>query len=1083
MRVIDCPLGVGKFVGAEGTHAEIEYFDSVGATGRQRVVERAEDLRPVSLSLQRRCYWRDQDDWRVGRVVWRGGDSGGVYGVRQPDSETDDLKEASELYTRWDGPIDDPVEVLIAHGNESPWFHSCREPFVRSMTEQRAASRGMHGVLSSVVEIYQHQVEVATRVLRDTRQRYLLADEVGLGKTIEAGFIIRQYLLDHPAGHVVVLTPPLLRRQWISELRVKFLIDDFPKAFISVVSHDDPDSWQKPASRPDGASQPRDQADLLVVDEVHHLAALAGGDDHESTTYARLAQLAGMVPRVLLLSATPLLHNELTFHAMLHLLDPDLYRLDDLDGFRARIRNRQALGNAFFTFKPGIPPFLIREKVATLRAMFADDDELQRLLDSVAHSDADPAATRDAIMAARVYISEAYRIHRRLLRTRRSDATAEHFPVKGRRRPTVLTAARPDERLQDWLNDWRYYVRSTIDEFETPTREGMRGALAALSERASHAPLLAAAARFRLEPTEVHARRAELTAAERRALTAWIVDETEAEILTQGAQLVADDDTLAAVADLLRTSRRKTVLFSSFTATAVAFLDALKSQLGVDAVAGHLATASPVAVDEELDRFKSDPECLVLVCDRSAEEGRNLQFAERALHLDLPWSPNRLEQRIGRLDRYGRGAPIPAGVLSAPPNSIAKAWRHCLANGLGVFDDSIASLQYAVDTLMPELLNALLDDGPEGLTAITETLPARLATERAAVAEQDALDTIESIDSSSGAAFAIEELEDLWFSMQRATEDLLCDRNGNLRFHKAVDKNDDRFRAYQLVPDSKRPSLNTMPLVAWDVLNHRFQPLAGRKGTYFRRAAVTMPGTRLFRMGEPFVDALDDYVRWDDRGQTFVFWRRTNLVTEETLYLRFDYVVEADVERAQSIVDAADPSSDQRALQHRADAYLAPRIDSLWTSWEGEELLEDSTLAVLRNSYDPRRGDVNDNVERRWALEQLIPEHDWKTQCLNARKASEDALRRRPSFEASCEAAMNRFTDASRTQHTQREFRLTNLPDVERLVEAAELDTNLRVDHALAEGIRIPRVRLDAVGVVILVPALPDGPGFPRGHR
>ncbi len=349
MRVVDGPLGVGKYVGAHGDQATVEYFDSVGAGGQQNLFEPAEVLKPVSLSLQRRCYWREDEDWRIGRVVWRDGD---VYAVRQPDSEIDDRKNGADLYTRWNRPIEDPIEVLIAHGNESPWFHSCREPFVRSMTEQRAASRGMHGILSSVVEIYQHQVEIATRVLRDTRQRYLLADEVGLGKTIEAGFVIRQYLLDHPAGHVVVLAPPLLRRQWISELRLKFLIDDFPNAFISVLSHDDPDSWLGQSRRPDGTTRPRSEVGLVVVDEVHHLAALAGGDADSSETYTRLAGLTSAVPRLLLLSATPLLHNEQTFHAMLHLLDPDLYKLDDLDGFRARIRNRQALGNAFFTFKP-----------------------------------------------------------------------------------------------------------------------------------------------------------------------------------------------------------------------------------------------------------------------------------------------------------------------------------------------------------------------------------------------------------------------------------------------------------------------------------------------------------------------------------------------------------------------------------------------------------------------------------------------------------------------------------------------------------------------------------------------------------
>lgn len=1076
MRVEGGPLGIGKYVGSNGADAEIEYFDSLGASGRRRTNEPAAHLKPAELSLQRRCYWQD-DEWRVGRVVWHDGD---VYGVRQPDTEFDDRKQAFELYTRWNRPIEDPIDVLVSHGNESPHFHNCREPFVRSMTEQRAASRGMHGVLSSVVEIHRHQVEVATRILRDTRQRYLLADEVGLGKTIEAGFVIRQYLLDNPSGHVVVLTPPLLRRQWVAELKTKFLIDDFPNAYISVLSHDKPKSWSGHSSRPDGATNPHHDAGLLVVDEVHHLAALAGGHAAAAETYSLLARWAQAVPRVLLLSATPLLHNEQTFHAMLHLLDPDVYKLEDLEGFRNRIRNRQALGNTFFTFKPGIPPFLVREKVATLRTMFPDDQELQTLLDAVTRSDADPTEIREAIAAARVHISEAYRIHRRLLRTRRTDAIAEQFPVKGRCRPAVLAGARPDEAPQDWLNDWRYYIRSTIDDDDAPTRSSILGALTALAERATYAPLLVAAARFRLNPTTANAHLAELSHTEVLALTGWPVDETEAEILTHATRLTADDEYPTVIAEFVRATRRKTVLFSSFTATAAFYRDALTSALDAENVACHLTTAAPVDVDAELERFKSNPNCWVLVCDRSAEEGRNLQFAEHAIHLDLPWSPNRLEQRIGRLDRYGRGSAIPTHVLSAVPDSIAKSWRHCLANGFQVFDESVASLQYAVDALMPQLLNALLDDGPQGLTAATETLPPRLTAERTAVAEQDALDTIELVDSSSvDAASAIDAIEDHWFPMQRAAEDLLSDRPGNLRFHKAVDKSDEKFRAYKLVADAKTPNLHTMPLVAWDVLQDRFHPVAGRVGTYFRRAAVAKPGSRVFRMGEPLIDALSDFVRWDDRGQTFVFWRRSNVVLEEGLYLRFDYVVEADIEDAQAIAKAADP----RALQRRVDAFLAPRIDTLWTSWDGQELRDADLLAALRSPYEPRRGDINDNAERRWALQQLIPEQDWATLCRHARTASEETLRGRDSFRETCEGAANRFAESTSNQRSQREFRLGVLPEPQRRAEADELETSIHVDRALADGIRNPRTRLDAVGVVVLTPNLPSGTGFPRPRR
>ena len=79
----------------------------------------------------------------------------------------------------------------------------------------------------------------------------------------------------------------------------------------------------------------------------------------------------------------------------------------------------------------------------------------------------------------------------------------------------------------------------------------------------------------------------------------------------------------------------------------------------------------------------------------------------------------------------------------------------------------------------------------------------------------------------------------MWFKMQRATEALLCDHPGNLRFHRVVDPTDDRFRSYRLSTPGKAAHLNSMPLVAWDVLRSTLLGVVDRPGSYFRRAAVT----------------------------------------------------------------------------------------------------------------------------------------------------------------------------------------------------------------------------------------------------
>ena len=1075
VRVESNGLGIGKIAAVTRDSIEIEYFDSI--SGRHRLTVGAEDVERARVQLQRRCYWREEQGWRVGRVVWQGEEE---YGVRPPDSEIDLRVREADLYLRWSNPIEDPIDVLIAGGNESPYFHHCRLPFVRSVVEQRAASHGMHGVLSSVVELHEHQLEVVRRVLEDPKQRYLLADEVGLGKTIEAGLILRQYLLDQPDGHVVVIAPPMLRRQWVVELREKFLIDDFPRAIISVLSHEDPEAWSGSAQDSFGRTSLHTQAGLLVVDEVHNLAAEA------DSAYSALTELAAAVPRILLLSATPLLHNESTFLRMLHLLDPDVYPLDDLDGFRRRIRERQALGTAFFTFRADIPPFLLREKVNVLRSMFEADEQLGNLLDAVEVSlDDGDDVLRDAVTTARMHISETYRVHRRLLRTRRSDALTANFPVRGRERPEPLSGTDAlDLAVEDWLDDWRDYIRSTLLDDDDDNRGPAREALLAFAERSAHVPLLQACASYRLSASPEGAALAELTPNQESILRTLPLDTTERAILERAAALTTDPATSANLTDFLRRERLRTIVFTTFTRHAEAIAALLRERLGEIAVATHLLSDDPAEVEAGLEAFRdADQACRILVCDRSAEEGRNLQFADQAIHLDLPFSPNRLEQRIGRLDRYGQGARIPMFFVPYAQTTISGAWVRCLADGFAVFDRSIASLQFAVDVIMPRLLDNLLDEGPSGLDQMTSLLPDELDRERDAIAEQDALDAIETSSEMGALSTSLDELEDMWFQIQKATEGLLCDHPGNLRFHRVVDRNQKHVRLYRLTTPGKSAHLNSMPLVAWDVLHSTFRSVVDKPGSYFRRVAVADPGARLFRIGEPLIDALAEYMRWDDRGQTFAYWRTNRRVTDDIAYFRFDYLVDADTEEAERCVTEAEPPLDRNVIQRRADAFLVPTLETIWTTVDGDEVTDRTVISALEVPYDPAHGDINLNMDRRWALEQLVGAVDWEARCRAARKTSEHSLRRRPTFSAAAEQAVANFEASIRASSTKRRIRLRFLEPRQRTSEEDELARDQLIDKALAAGLRHPRVRLDAVGIVVLSPTRPVGPGFPLGKH
>ena len=114
-------------------------------------------------------------------------------------------------------------------------------------------------------------------------------------------------------------------------------------------------------------------ADLgfLILDEAHHIAAMATSSDAvQRRRFETCKHLAHKSDRLLLLSATPVLNHEQDFLAMLHLLDPGTYQLDDLEGFRARVKNRQQIGRVLLSFKEGANPFVLKTNLNQLRKSF-----------------------------------------------------------------------------------------------------------------------------------------------------------------------------------------------------------------------------------------------------------------------------------------------------------------------------------------------------------------------------------------------------------------------------------------------------------------------------------------------------------------------------------------------------------------------------------------------------------------------------------------------------------------------------------------------------------------------------------------
>ena len=262
--------------------------------------------------------------------------------------------------------------------------------------EQRLARTQVNGLCGARVDLIPHQLYIANEVASRLQPRVLLADEVGLGKTIEAGMVIHSQLVRDQISRVLIIVPEPLLHQWLVEMKrrfnLKFSIVDELMYEDSLMSATDGNPFLDRqlvlTTLPVLLSDPKIEAhaldagwDTLIVDEAHHLET----PDQAAQTpgYDCIAELASVIPSLLLLTATPEQMGHQGHFARLQLLDP--HRFTDFDKFKEEEANYRALADIATAIEKG-------------RALEPDQ---QKMIDSLDLSDeqkSDPLQTVNALI-------------------------------------------------------------------------------------------------------------------------------------------------------------------------------------------------------------------------------------------------------------------------------------------------------------------------------------------------------------------------------------------------------------------------------------------------------------------------------------------------------------------------------------------------------------------------------------------------------------------------------------------------------------------------------------------------------------
>ncbi len=518
----------------------------------------------------------------------------------------------------------------------------------------------MMAVNASDIDPLPHQITaVYGELLPRTPLRFLLADDPGAGKTIMAGLYIKELMLRGDLARCLVVAPGALVEQWQDELYDKFglrfqlltrqLVDAtlggsvFERHQLLIARMDQ-------LSRNDDLQVALEQTDydLVVVDEAHRMSAHYYGTELTKTKRYTLGELLGRITRhLLLMTATPHAGSEANFQLFMALLDSDRFEGRFRDGVHSVDTDdlmRRMVKEELLTFE-GKP--LFPERIA---------ETLQYELSP---------AERDLYEAVTDYVRDQMNRVERLKQQgqgRRGNTVGFALTVLQRR------LASSPEAIYRSLERRRKRLEKTKCELQTasPTGSVLEDRLAFLLGRDTtdvpeHADDLTGAELEDLEEEVVDAASASETIAELDKEIAIVADLEE---LARRVRYAGTDRKWSELSSLLQEeramyepdgTRRKIIVFSEQRDTLNYLVEQIRGLLGRDdAVVAIHGGVGREARRTAQELFTGDKDVHVLVATDAAGEGLNLQRAHLMVNYDLPWNPNRIEQRFGRIHRIGQ---------------------------------------------------------------------------------------------------------------------------------------------------------------------------------------------------------------------------------------------------------------------------------------------------------------------------------------------------------------------------------------------------------------------------------------------
>ena len=596
-----------------------------------------------------------------------------------------------------------PLSQLKRFEFQNPMWYFGRSAVNRTIHTIDNAFYGFKELAGCKIFLKPYQLKTVMRCLSEPNCRYMIADEVGLGKTIEAASVLKVYLSDKKSKKILICVPDALVEQWKTELAFKFRLfegENLNSNYIKIV----------PMSK---VAVANGKYDFVVVDEVHSVL-------NNELRYEAVLRLSRTADNVIMLSATPVQSRNEEYHKLLSLIQPDRYYgmneskfLELLELQNKIVRKVHAAVSYLDDYKEAIKESDNEHSEDTREAYdelvdTTNDKKIEEDIENFSYEAENFSLLR--IERTVAYICEAYQLEKCIIRNRKKLEDTNNRVLKQIPYEMDTEFNNTEFRIYSLLSDWisgKRFDKKDFDSSILPLISAFFSSSSAFSDELKKNSSV---------PAEIR----ELTAR-------WISEDINT---IKNIRRILDDpmdsmSRMVAVCDYLEQEAydKKVLIFTHFTGTHKLFRKLLNKVFGEDHCAFFCEGMSPDELELNTYRFQNEPGYRIMLSDETGGEGRNFQKADELICIDLPWSANTLEQRIGRLDRIGRDKTKDVvSVIVYAQDSVEKDLADIWNKGLNIFNKSQSGLEIIMNDIDEQIRTAVMNDFKYGLSSIVDSM-------------------------------------------------------------------------------------------------------------------------------------------------------------------------------------------------------------------------------------------------------------------------------------------------------------------------------------------------------------------------